>query len=380
MASRKPSSSRIAVWILIVVLGVCFVAAIFIWSGIYNVAASRGHFAVISEILETAMRQSVKAHSWYLRSPPLDDPDMIRLGAGHYHGGCAPCHGAPGDPKNPIVQRMLPPPTHLPSAVYNWSAEELFWIVKNGVKYTGMPAWVAPGRDDEVWAIVAFLRRLPKMETREYRILAFGKADQNAREAREIAAFGSDAAAISACARCHDDETAPPQSQLVPKLAGQSAEYLRIALRDYAAEFRQSGIMQSVAAELGGGEVERLSNYYSSLTRRDPPQRNAALSPDAIKLGRVLATAGSPKAGVPPCLACHGDKAMPTYPRLAGQYRKYLVAQLLLFRNGLRNQTAQGAIMTTIARRLTTREIQEAAEFFEQLEPGAGEALLGASP
>jgi cytochrome c553 len=380
MASRKRLWSKIAFWTLMVVVAFGLAASAFIWSGLYNVAASRGHFPVTAMILEVAMRQSVKAHSWHLRSPPLDNPDMVRLGAGHYHGGCAPCHGAPGDPNNPIVQHMLPLPTYLPSVVHKWSPEELFWIIKNGIKYTGMPAWVAFGRDDEVWGIVAFLRQLPAIDAREYRSLAFGNADQDDREAREIVDLGSDAAAISACARCHDDEAAAPQSRLVPKLAAQSVEYLEIALKDYAAGLRQSGIMQSVAGELNDQDMVRLSSYYANLARHDPQQRSATSSLDGVDRGRMLARAGSPKIGVPPCLACHGEKSLPSYPRLAGQSREYLIGQLLLFRKGLRNQTPQGAIMTTIARRLTPRDMQDAAEFFEQLKLGATEPAAGSTP
>jgi cytochrome c553 len=358
------------------VLGLALAAATFIWSGVYNVAASRGHFAGTAKILEIAMRQSVRAHSWHLQSPPLDNSDMVRLGASHYHGGCAPCHGAPGDPKNPIVQHMLPLPTHLPAAVHDWSAEELFWIVKNGIKYTGMPAWVARGRDDEVWSIVAFLRRLPAMQPQEYRSLALGNADQNPRGAHEIMDFGADAAVISACARCHDDETDPPQSRLVPKLAGQSAQYLKTALQNYASGLRQSGIMQSVAAELDQDEVLELSSYYAGLPANGLPPRERALS-DRIGRGRMLATAGNTANGIPPCLACHGAQARPSYPRLAGQYREYLAQQLLLLRKGLRDQTPQGTIMTWIARRLSDSQIQDVAEFFEQLEPGASDTSLG---
>jgi cytochrome c553 len=361
---------------LIAVVGAGVAAGVIIWSGVYNVAASRGHFALTAKVLEVAMRQSVKAHSWHLRVPPLDDPHMIRLGASHYHGGCAPCHGSPGDPKNPIVQHMLPPPTHLPLAVNAWSAEELFWIVKNGVKYTGMPAWVAPSRDDEVWAIVAFLSRLPAINAREYRSLALGNADQDSRMAPEIVDFGTDAAAISACARCHDDETASPQSRLVPKLAAQSADYLKTALMDYAAGQRHSGIMQPIAAELDEQELLRLSSYYAGLAHRSEARRNHAFSPE-VERGRVLATVGIPKSGVPACLACHAEQSLPSYPRLAGQYHEYLVGQLLLFKAGLRNQTPQGVIMTTIARRLTARDIEDAAKFFEQLRPGGGEASIG---
>jgi cytochrome c553 len=270
---------------------------------------------------------------------------------------------------------MLPLPTHLPAFLHDWSDEELFWIVKNGIKYTGMPAWVAYGRDDEVWAVVAFLRRLPAMQPQQYRSLARGNAGQRARDARELADLGADAAAISACARCHDDEAASSQSHLVPRLAGQSAEYLRMALQDYASGLRQSGIMQPVAAELDGEELLRLSSYYAALPTASLPHDDSLL--DRIERGRVMATVGATPNGIPPCLACHGAQARSSYPRLAGQYREYLVRQLLLLKKGLRNQTPQGAIMTTIAGRLSDSQIKDVAEFFQQLEPGDNEASLG---
>src|SRR5690606_2166263 len=102
--------------------------------------------------IEFALRRSVATHSFSITVPALQDPDLIRLGAGHFAGGCAPCHGAPERPRNPIVRQMLPAPPSLSVAAAAWAPEELFWIVQNGLKYTGMPAWTAPARDDEVWA------------------------------------------------------------------------------------------------------------------------------------------------------------------------------------------------------------------------------------
>jgi cytochrome c553 len=379
MQSRPLGARKFAVWIVILVLGLAVAVSAVVWSGVYNVAASRGHFPITAWILEVAMRQSVKAHSWFIQSPPLDDPDMVRLGAGHYQAGCAPCHGAPGKPRNLIVQRMLPPPSHLPRIVKSWPPEQLFWIVKNGLKYTAMPAWMAPSRDDEVWAIVAFLRQLPTITAKDYRSLAIGNADRGNRTAREIAHFGSDAAALSACARCHDDETSPPRSRLVPKLAGQSAQYLETALTNYADGLRHSGIMQPVAGELDKETVKRLSSYYASLPVRMQHQLPAA-SPERIERGRIIATAGVPGRGIPPCLICHGGTGSPTYPKLAGQHRKYIIGQLRLFQNRLRNETPQSVIMTTIAQRLTAEQIEDVAQFLERLEPGTGAASTGASP
>jgi hypothetical protein len=65
-----------------------------------------------------------------------------------------PCHRAPGERSNPIVDRMLLPPPLLLGVADNWSDKQRFWIVKTGLKYTGMPSWVALERDAEVWAVV----------------------------------------------------------------------------------------------------------------------------------------------------------------------------------------------------------------------------------
>ena len=62
-------------------------------------------------------------------------------------------------------------------AIPAWTDEQLFWIVKHGIKYAGMPGWIAQSRDDEVWTVVAALRSLPDMSRKEYRRLAMGDAD-----------------------------------------------------------------------------------------------------------------------------------------------------------------------------------------------------------
>ena len=78
---------------------------LFPWSGVYNVAASRGHWAVVEWLLAFVMRNSVKTHATGIEPPPLDRPDLVTLGAGHFHGGCACCHGAPGMPAGPVARQ-----------------------------------------------------------------------------------------------------------------------------------------------------------------------------------------------------------------------------------------------------------------------------------
>src|SRR5687767_3971592 len=144
---------------------------LFLWSGIYTVAASRGHWAVTEWLLTFAMRNSVKTHAQGIEVPPLGNADLVTLGAAHFHSGCAYCHGAPGIPISPIARAMLPPPPDLATNMRSWRDRELFWIIKHGIKYTGMPAWSVQQRDDEVWALAAFVRRLPGLDAARYREL-----------------------------------------------------------------------------------------------------------------------------------------------------------------------------------------------------------------
>src|SRR5262245_45937786 len=96
--------------VLVTLLALALGGFLIAWSGIYNVAASRGHWAVIDWLLAFIMRNSVETRALLVETPALDDEDMVLLGANHYRTGCAPCHGAPGMAAGAVEQRMLPPP------------------------------------------------------------------------------------------------------------------------------------------------------------------------------------------------------------------------------------------------------------------------------
>jgi cytochrome c553 len=364
----SPKFRRLVVWAAATAGALALGAFLFAASGLYSVAASRGHFAITAALLEFAMRRSVATHALFITEPDLRDPHLIRLGAGHFHGGCAPCHGAPGESRNPIARGMLPEPPDLAESVPTWSTPELFWIVKNGLKYTGMPAWPAQKRGDEVWAIIAFIRQLPGMGEAAYRTLAFGNAEPLRRDARELVQMGSRADAISTCARCHDDQTAAPTSRFTPALAGQSARFLAETLRAYANGSRPSGVMQPIAARLRGDDVDAIAAYYAGLPRRPGEPAPPELM-DQVARGRTIATVGAPRGGVPPCLACHSAAASAAFPRIAGQPAAYVEQQLRLFRDGVRTGTAQADIMTAIARRLNDAQIADVAVYFAHLAP-----------
>jgi cytochrome c553 len=319
------------------------------------------------------MRRSVETHASGIKTPQLDDPAMIERGIGHFQGGCASCHGAPGFPPNPINQQMLPSPPDLSKAVVHWKPHQLFWIVKHGLKYTGMPAWPALTRDDEVWAIVAFLVRLPGLSPQEYRKLAL--IDTRGIAANRTTVSGLAASDPIACARCHGANGEGSKSGSVPRIAGQKADYIAMTLTDYALGNRPSGIMGPVAAYLDDQEKSRLAEHYASMA---PDASGAArqsrpeVPPDALQRGGAIAAVGIPASAVPACEACHGPNGRaegknPRYPALAGQQYAYLEQQLKLWRAGTRGGSFD-QIMAIAVRNLTDEQIRDVSLYYSNLE------------
>jgi cytochrome c553 len=368
---------RIARWIEGIaagVVGLALLALLLAWSGVYSVSASGGHWPLTDWLLTFVMENSVETHAATIEVPNgLDDPDLIRLGAAHFHGGCAECHGAPGVARSVVTLGMLPPPPDLAAAVPKWSSAELFWIVRNGIKYAGMPAWPAQSREDEVWAVVAFLLQLPDLDENGYRELAGQPMGASPRDGDEIAHEGAQATS-NACRGCHGIDQHGPASDLVPILHFQSADYLMKALVAYAEGLRESGFMQQVAAELTPEQMHSLATYYSALPR--PTALQAEIDDAAVERGRPIAVAGVADREIPPCLSCHAPDARSSYPLLAGQNAAYLASQLRLWKRGANRRSGGAQIMAPIAERLSDVEIEDVAAFFSQ----AGATTAGAAP
>jgi len=195
---------------VLAVLGVAGGAA-FVASGIYNVAATEQHLAPVYWLLEATMRRSVQHHALPLGAPRLDDPAMVARGLGLYHGDCAPCHGAPGIAPAPFALGMNPQPANLAYTARAWRAEELFWVIRHGIKTTGMPAWHYRMSDDEMWAVVAFLKVLPNLTVADYRaqvertaaVAPARAGDVPRRDDRDARARGARAMQQYACITCH---------------------------------------------------------------------------------------------------------------------------------------------------------------------------------
>lgn len=366
----KPMLKRVVLVGALLGVGGFLVAA----SGVIPIKASSGHWPVTEWFLRFSMKRSIATHSLTVTVPEnLSDPSLIQRGAGHYDIGCRSCHGEPDMPRPRIAAHMLPKPPDLALRIPQSNPKKLFHVVKHGMKFTGMPAWPSPHRDDEVWSMVAFLLQYPDLDGPEYRRLV-GR-DEIASAANDNGMSRSlPVAVVQSCVRCHGADGASRNNPTLPKLAGQRAEYLRGALEAFAIARRHSGIMGTVASTLPPAAIEEVVAYYaglppaaslSTLLRRDDQDTR-----EAIKRGEVIVFEGIREQRVPACVECHGPTARrgkPQYPLLASQPAAYLELQLELFRNNLRGGSDHAHLMEPIASRLTPAQAGDVARYFASL-------------
>jgi mono/diheme cytochrome c family protein len=163
----------ITVLVTIAVLVLAVLAVIF--SGIYDVAATSPDSGLIHWVLDTTRSRSVHRAAEGLEGkitvPDLADPARLKNGFVHYHAMCASCHSAPGVSMSEVGQGLNPSPPLLARVGAEDEPEELFWVIKNGVKMTGMPAFGVTHTDEDLWAIVAFLRKMGSLSSVEYQAM-----------------------------------------------------------------------------------------------------------------------------------------------------------------------------------------------------------------
>ena len=155
--------TAVALLVLLFLAGIAFVH-----SGVYDVAASTPDNGFVKAMLSRTSHSSIERRAEGIQVPRLDDPDMIKRGLIHYYEMCVVCHGAPGMKPSEIAQGLNPYPPELAEKSEPDEAAEWFWIVKHGIKMTGMPAFGVTHSDEEIWAMIAFLQKMPKLSPEEY--------------------------------------------------------------------------------------------------------------------------------------------------------------------------------------------------------------------
>lgn len=141
--------------------------AVFIWSGAYNIAADEPHWQWTERVMETLRDRSIAARATGIAVPRLDDESLIRAGAGNYDAMCTGCHLEPGLEKTEQSDGLYPAPPDLArKRIVDPAAA--FWVIKHGIKMSGMPAWGKSMEDEYIWGMVAFIQQLPDMSRHRY--------------------------------------------------------------------------------------------------------------------------------------------------------------------------------------------------------------------
>ena len=197
-------------------------------AGWYDASATRQHFQFVHSMLERGMHQSVRFHARDIVVPSTRD---AATGANLFKAHCQQCHGGPGVAQGVIGLSMQPVPGPLVDASRRFKPNELYWVVRHGIKMSGMPAWGLHLSEQEMWAVVGFLERLPHMTPDEYRAAGAEGASPAARAAEPAGGAKADAArgklALTqwACQACHpipgvtgpDTHVGPPLKDLAKR-------------------------------------------------------------------------------------------------------------------------------------------------------------------
>ena len=155
--------------LLAILVGIA--SAVYFFGGYYNVAGTAEEPAIVKWALVKVRQASVAQHA--KDSPPtsLDNPATVQAGARAFsERGCVNCHGGPGVNWAKFSEGLHPDPPDLKDVVGDRTPAELFWVIKNGINMTGMPSFALAGaKDEDLWQIVAFLKRLPTVSEADFK-------------------------------------------------------------------------------------------------------------------------------------------------------------------------------------------------------------------
>jgi ketosteroid isomerase-like protein/mono/diheme cytochrome c family protein len=164
---------KTALTVLFTLAAVAVLAVAVVLSGTFNVAADEPHWSITSSTIETVRDRSISRQASDASIPKdLADPKLVASGASEYAEMCTACHLAPGMRDTELRKGLYPMPPDLAVHGAHRSPAEQFWIIKHGLKMSGMPAWGLTHDDQRIWSMVAFLQKLPSLSADQYKALA----------------------------------------------------------------------------------------------------------------------------------------------------------------------------------------------------------------
>lgn len=136
-------------------------------SGVVNFAAVADPTSAEAAFAKFAVGRSMARRISDATNPFTGDQLAAASGFRHYADTCLACHGAPDVPPKEFAKGLNPPAPDLTESLSKRSDAELFWIVKNGIRMTGMPALGPTHNDEDIWKIVSFVRNLPDLSDKQ---------------------------------------------------------------------------------------------------------------------------------------------------------------------------------------------------------------------
>jgi mono/diheme cytochrome c family protein len=159
---------------------VCAVAVtLFVQSGLYDIGADVPHSEPVARLIDAVRIRSVAVRAEnVVRPADLGDPKRIAAGAGLYAEMCSGCHLAPGMEPSEISQGLYPraPALTKPTGL---TPEQEFWVIKHGIKMSGMAAWGVTHSDELIWDMVAFIDKLPSLSAADYQAATRESGDEH---------------------------------------------------------------------------------------------------------------------------------------------------------------------------------------------------------
>lgn len=142
-----------------------------VYAGLFNVSALWKDPALVQWVLNETRENSVSSRAVSIEVPDLSDAQQVEDGFRSFREMCAICHTPPEASDSPTAQGLNPEAPDLAKKAEHMSEAELFWVIKNGIRMTGMPAWGPTHKDPELWSIVAFIKTLPEMSGADYKVM-----------------------------------------------------------------------------------------------------------------------------------------------------------------------------------------------------------------
>ena len=165
----KPVTRHVLATTAVLLIAAVAAFALFVWSGAYNFAADEPHTAAVGSLLETMRERSIETRAQKVAMPDLRDEKRIVQGAGNYNAMCVGCHLAPGMSETELSKGLYPAPPNLSKEKVG--PQHAFWVIKHGIKASGMPAWGKSMSDEYVWNMAAFLQALPKLDEGQFKAM-----------------------------------------------------------------------------------------------------------------------------------------------------------------------------------------------------------------